>query len=191
MANIEVRLGAIYALERIARENLDFHWQIMEILCAYIRENGRKPEPIPDDVRAALAKGYGGSGKDRDLIGSWRSGLVPSRADVQAALTVIGRRSERQRAQESEDQRLDLRGAGLAMADLSGLRFDRAHFDGAHLEGARLIEARLEGAMFHQTHVEGAGLADAVGLSQKQVDGMLGDDATTLPDGLTRPAHWK
>lgn len=238
--NIEVRLGAIYALERIARENLDFHWQIMEILCAYIRENGRKPEPIPDDVRAALAKGYGRSKKVDALVKSREEGLRPPRADVQAALTVIGRRTERQRAHESKDQLLDLRGAGLAMADLSGLRFDRAIFngahleeaqlfrahlegallggsrlewawligahlegarligahlegaslDGAHLEGARLIEARLEGAMFHQTHVEGAGLADAVGLSQKQVDGMIGDDATMLPKGLARPAHW-
>lgn len=258
--NIEVRLGAIYALERIARENLDFHWQIMEILCAYIRENGRKPEPIPDDVRAALAKGYGRSKEVDALVKSWEEGLRPPRADVQAALTVIGRRSERQRAQEGKGQRLDLRGAGLSKADLSGLHFDlglfngahlegasleRAHFedaslddvhlegarlrgvhlegaqlfrahlegaqlfyahlegawlhgarlegawlDRAHLEGAWLVEAHLEGAAFRRAHVEGAGLADAVGLSQKQVDGMLGDDATTLPDGLTRPARW-
>ncbi len=271
VANIEVRLGAIYALERIARESLDFHWQIMEILCAYIRENGRKPEPIPDDVRAALSKGDNKSHDDWKAIAFWEDGLKPPRADVQAALTVIGRRSERQRAHECKDQRLDLRGAGLAMADLSGLRFDRGQFDGAHLEGARLIgahlegarlerahlegarligahlegawlieahlegasvfrahlegawligahlegarlfeahlegarlfevhlegaslyEAHLEGARFGGTHVEGAELSEAIGLSQKQVDGMIGDDATTLPDGLTRPAHWK
>lgn len=200
VANIEVRLGAIYALERIARENLDFHWQIMEILCAYVRENGRMPEPIPDDVRAALSKGHRRLEEDEALVESWEEGLRPPRADVQAALTVIGRRGERQRAHESKDQRLDLRGAGLASADLSGLRFDRGLFVGAHLErasldfahleGAWLIEARLEGAVFGETYVEGAKLSKAVGLSQKQVDKMHGNARTTLPDGLTRPAHW-
>jgi len=37
--NIEVRIGAILALERIAKKNLDVHVQIMEFLCTYIREN--------------------------------------------------------------------------------------------------------------------------------------------------------
>jgi hypothetical protein len=37
--NIEVRLGAIYALEKLARDDLEMHWPIMETLCAYIREN--------------------------------------------------------------------------------------------------------------------------------------------------------
>jgi hypothetical protein len=54
--NIEVRVGAILALERIARNNLDFHIQIMEILCAYIRINapankgggGTRRQDLPD-----------------------------------------------------------------------------------------------------------------------------------------------
>ena len=37
--NIEVRIGAIYALERIAQDSDRDHVQIMEILCAYIRQN--------------------------------------------------------------------------------------------------------------------------------------------------------
>jgi hypothetical protein len=37
--NIEVRIGAIYALERIASDSPNDHIQIMEILCAYIRNN--------------------------------------------------------------------------------------------------------------------------------------------------------
>ena len=34
---LEVRLGAIYALERIARESKRDHWPIMETLTAYVR----------------------------------------------------------------------------------------------------------------------------------------------------------
>ena len=38
-ANIEVRLGAVYALERISQDSDRDHMQIMEILCVYIRTN--------------------------------------------------------------------------------------------------------------------------------------------------------
>ena len=41
LPNMEVRVGAIHALGRIARENLNFHVQIMEILCAYVP--GKRP----------------------------------------------------------------------------------------------------------------------------------------------------
>jgi hypothetical protein len=39
--NIEVRLGAIYALERIAADSKRDHIPVMETLCAYVRENTR------------------------------------------------------------------------------------------------------------------------------------------------------
>ena len=39
--NIEVRIGAIFTLERIAKKNLDVYVQIMELLCTYIRENAK------------------------------------------------------------------------------------------------------------------------------------------------------
>ena len=51
--NLEQRLGAIYALERIARENVEtYHIQIMETLCAYVREHApAKPgEVFPGSV---------------------------------------------------------------------------------------------------------------------------------------------
>ena len=37
--NIEVRLGAIYALERIAHDSPRDHWTIMEVLTVYVRQN--------------------------------------------------------------------------------------------------------------------------------------------------------
>ncbi|MDG1529867.1 MAG: hypothetical protein P8Q99_00810 [Paracoccaceae bacterium] len=56
--NLEVRTGAIFALERISQDSLRDHVQIMEILTAYIRENakiGEIPETPWDDWRAAGA----------------------------------------------------------------------------------------------------------------------------------------
>ena len=36
---MEIRLGGIYALERISMESEDYYWPIMEILTAYVRKN--------------------------------------------------------------------------------------------------------------------------------------------------------
>jgi hypothetical protein len=41
---MEVRLGAIYALERIAHDSERDHWPIMEVLTAYVREADDLPE---------------------------------------------------------------------------------------------------------------------------------------------------
>ncbi len=43
---LEIRLGGIYALERIARDSKKDHWTIMEILTTYVRENS----PITEEV---------------------------------------------------------------------------------------------------------------------------------------------
>ncbi|MBJ3763114.1 hypothetical protein ILP92_10190, partial [Maribius pontilimi] len=45
--NLEVRIGAIYALARIAEDSHRDHVQIMKILCAYIRQNA--PAPTDED----------------------------------------------------------------------------------------------------------------------------------------------
>ena len=68
---IEVRLGGIYSLERIAKDSPEDHWTIMEVLTSFIQEKS------PLDSNLGHLK-------------TPRSGKVPK--DIQAALTVIGRR---------------------------------------------------------------------------------------------------
>ena len=41
---LEVKLGGIYALERIARDSEKDHWTIMEVLTAFLRENARRKQ---------------------------------------------------------------------------------------------------------------------------------------------------
>jgi hypothetical protein len=49
---LELRLGGIYALERIARDSERDHWPIMEILTAYVREHAQWKEPnLPADKK--------------------------------------------------------------------------------------------------------------------------------------------
>jgi uncharacterized protein YjbI with pentapeptide repeats len=136
---LEVRLGAIYALERIARDSERDHWPIMEILTAYIRE--RAPiRPEQEDASSHNA--------------------VPRLAiDIQAILTVLGRRTRIYGRGEIEG--LDLRETDLRGAFLDGAHLEGAHLDGAHLEGAHLVGAHLEGAHLVGAHLETAHLTDA------------------------------
>lgn len=55
---LEQRLGAIYALERLARDNLDYHVQIMETLCAYVRQHApaRPGDVFPGTVLRRLER---------------------------------------------------------------------------------------------------------------------------------------
>ncbi|WP_272005125.1 pentapeptide repeat-containing protein [Roseovarius sp. ZX-A-9] len=107
--NLEVRIGAIYALERIAQDSDRDHVQIMEILCAYIRQNA----PASDAVEWPEIEMHEDE-RDGPLHDDWKERVkafeakqralkadLTCRDDIQTALTVIGRRSEHQRALEA------------------------------------------------------------------------------------------
>jgi uncharacterized protein YjbI with pentapeptide repeats len=120
---IDVRIGGIYALERVARDSSQDHPTVIEVLCAFIREHSR-------DQRAS-------SGDDE-------SQPRPA-ADVQAALTVVGRRNRRH-----DIRRLDLTHTILHGARLDHGNFSRADFHGADLRHAQCAGADLSGALlFH------------------------------------------
>ena len=138
--SIEQRLGGIYALERIAHDSERDHWPVMEVLTAFIRQNSPWP---PSEERQKEEKE--------------RGEIPPLPVDIQAALTVIGRRKWREK--EKENQILDLRNTDLRRAELDeNAHFERANFYGAHLEEAVLIEAHLEWARLRMAHLEGANL---------------------------------
>ena len=122
----EVRVGAIYALERAATRSADDHPVVMSVLAAFVREHSHPAQP-----------------------------------DVQAALTVIGRR-----ASDRDREPIDLTGADLARlrlpgADLAGARLARARFRAADLHGAALGGADLTGADLAFADLTGADLAGA------------------------------
>jgi Pentapeptide repeats (8 copies) len=85
----------------------------------------------------------------------------PAQPDVQAALTVIGRR-----ASDRDREPIDLTGADLARlrlpgADLAWARLARARFRAADLHGAALGGADLTGADLALADLTGADLAGA------------------------------
>ena len=111
LPNLEVRIGSILALERLARNNLDIHVQIMQILCAYIRHNApaSKAIQVPDFVEPTAKPSKGRSMRKiwEDTTSSYSVDLrkalktVKPREDIQVALTVLGRRSAEGRRREA------------------------------------------------------------------------------------------
>jgi hypothetical protein len=75
---LDIRIGAVYALERIARDSAADHPTVMEVLAAFVREHSREPWPPPDP------SGTAADPAERR-----------TRPDLEAAMTVIGRRNIR------------------------------------------------------------------------------------------------
>ncbi|WP_323036643.1 pentapeptide repeat-containing protein [Pararhodobacter sp.] len=116
--NLEVRIGAILSLERIAQDSTTHdkgrdHVRVMEILCAYIRENAPassaenheygdweplKDDPTDDERKAHLAKRDErfGAHVSEGKVRQWATTLTPPREDIAQALTIIGRRTHAQ-----------------------------------------------------------------------------------------------
>jgi Pentapeptide repeats (8 copies) len=138
--SLDVRVGAIYALERIMVDSARDHGPIVEALAAFVRGHARG--------------GRAGSGIS-DLPDTDR---LPG--DVQAALTVLGRRPDRLDL-EVDHLRLsqtDIRRAHLRNARLQCARLRYAHLEKAHLESADLGGARLRRAFLKRADLEGANL---------------------------------
>jgi uncharacterized protein YjbI with pentapeptide repeats len=138
----DIRIGAIYILERIARDSAADHPAVMEVLCSFVRR--RTVEMVYEDNES----------KDE--------GISPE-PDVQAALTIIARRDT------AQDRRpVNLEGANLAGAHLKGANLKsanlicsdlrKAHLQGANLQGARFFKANLSYTYLHDANVSRADL---------------------------------
>jgi hypothetical protein len=195
LGDVDKRQGAIYLLEHIARDApAVHHGPVVEVLVSYIRRHSPSRPP-----GAAVEAGAVTSGKQRPP------------ADVQAALTVLGRRDP-----AHDDARVqlrlsdvDLRGASLRGGHFEGIRLRRALLEGARLEGADLRSAELAeadlrradfapdqelgllGADLSCADLKGADLkgADLKGakLDGAKLDGAVFDERTRWPEGFVPP----
>jgi hypothetical protein len=110
--HLDVRVGGIYALERIARDSPYDRATIEEILTAFVRGHAPWPPP-PGDPALAGHEQQGQPGKKDAAPQS-------PPADVQAAMTVLGRRGLPPGGPfgELDLTRVDLRRAQLREANL-------------------------------------------------------------------------
>ncbi len=144
---LEIRLGGIYSLERIARDSERDHWTIMEVLTAYVRQHApRRPEERQEGQEGPAVEKK--PEEDSGEVPETTKVPVPA-PDIQAIMTVIRRRTRY--VGHGEPEPLDLHetnlfGANLSEANLSEAVLSRAVLSEANLSGANLSEANLGGA---------------------------------------------
>lgn len=153
---LDVRIGAIYSLERIAKDSPKDHWTIMEVLTAFVRN------------RSPLKK----TSENKKLQ------IAAVTSDVQSALTVIGRRNAKNDLQNgfldlmntnlvaanlnnANLEEVDLYNVNLERADLSEANLQKTYFHSANLQGAILSQSNLHKASLSSTNLEGADLSSA------------------------------
>jgi uncharacterized protein YjbI with pentapeptide repeats len=187
---LEIRLGGIYALERIALESSDEHGPIAEVITAYVRENspsqpsGRSNPvggaPVLEDriadVVEGLAEGWpvGQAVPEVDRsreAQSEQNDDTPREAsvDIKAILTVLSRRDlrhERERPlrldlSETNLRRVKAREIPLRLANLYTAQLQEADLAEAQLVEANLKEAELQKTNLFGAHLQRADLAHA------------------------------
>lgn len=176
---LAVRLAGIYALQRLAAEYVEqYHIQIMELFCAFVRF------PTDDKMMEAPQVIKEQDGQSQKL-----------RPDVQDTMRFLGSRSQEGiRLEQRENSKLYLRNANisnlqivdanlsrawLTEANLSNAILRRADLSDARLRQANLSNSDLSGAFLKNANLEGANLTGssfsrrrslATGLTQAQLD---------------------
>ena len=167
---IEIRLGGIYALRRIANESEKDYWSIMEILTAYVRKNS----PFIGNSKLEVLKStHNQVGDTQDAINIRTQCMVSP--DVDAIIKII-RKGKSFFLYGKNEEHLDLQRAYLWNINLSEAFLDACSFEGTFLQlvnfrntqlpyayfvGAILINADLRGANLKQAEFLDANLQGA------------------------------
>ncbi|MEO0934891.1 MAG: pentapeptide repeat-containing protein, partial [Cyanobacteria bacterium J06641_2] len=160
--NIHVRLGAIYSLERIARDSGKDYWQVMEILTAYVRERAPDPPRKEDIINQPLWLTLQNLHKKENYLSatedSKEADIIPIETDIQAVLTVISRRSKSY--SRGEINPLDLSCTNLSKANLSEADLSKVNFYKANLSRVNLSKANLSNANLCEADLSNANLIE-------------------------------
>lgn len=164
---LDFRLGGIYTLERLASDSPRDDRTIYDVLTAFVREHVSQPGA--------------------------KTPVQPT-TDIQAALTVIARRTPRSdgftpdltgiRTPHADLPQAKLTRANLTRARLTGANLSGAGLTGANLTGANLTYADLTNADLTRANLSGANLthANLTGADLWGVHGMT-------PDEIRERAH--
>lgn len=154
--NIEVRIGALLSLERIAQDSVRYdsgrdYPRVMEIIYTYIKENASKQHYSLVRIKGSHLDGH----STREAVLNDRHDMPAVRADVLTAIRIIARRSNKQisienaaRTSGGKKFSIDLSDTVLIGADFSGCDLSGVIFDGANLSYSKFHNVNLEDASF-------------------------------------------
>jgi hypothetical protein len=154
---LAVRLGGLYALERIAKDSKPDRNTVAEVLCAYVRTQAPWPQKSTvgaDGTLVAASEKRDGAKRLQDLIVR-----LP---DVYATSRILGRWHRTigpppiLSLHDADLRRAALRGDHFPGADFRCTNFQEADLRWANLEGAHFGGAILSGAFLDQANLHGA-----------------------------------
>lgn len=170
--NVIVRIGGIYALERIGKNSATDRDHILFLLGAFVRN--RAPWPVdasdrpphqPPRRRRSLpwtVKNRKGRSSPFPPV-DWRLPWMRVRAaDIQAAMGALGRLPRSRDEPVISLSRVDLRSLALRGSGFNGARFRHTNLARAVLEGVWLEHSDLTGTDLRYARLSGAHLAAAI-----------------------------
>ena len=149
---LAVRLGGIYALDRLGAEcPSDYHVQIMKLFGAFVIAQTGDEAPA-----RVITEGENGGRKSKQRAVPWLG------QDVQEAIRLIVRRDQKRIALErKEGLRLNLSHASLVGLTLRDANFSNVDFTKANLSRMQLWDSRFSGTVLPGANLEGADLTRA------------------------------
>jgi uncharacterized protein YjbI with pentapeptide repeats len=129
-----MRLGGIYGLEGVMNTSDQCYQPVVEALCSFVRESTTRRQVTLTTLLEALFA------PPRWHRGERQYKPTPA-TDVQAALTVIGRRKEELRLGYLNLAGAKIPGADLNRANLFNANLNDVILSGANLHGANLLDA--------------------------------------------------
>ncbi|MFI8890103.1 pentapeptide repeat-containing protein [Streptomyces paradoxus] len=162
---MDIRLGGIYALQRIMEDSSRDHPTIADVLATFVRTHASKPPKEGEDLRADLRAAmkvlaYRDRSRDDTFFLDLRGTRLPG-LELQPRLrnsTVLPLRADLSGADLSG---ADLSGADLSGADLSGADLSGADLSGADLTAADLTKAGLKGTDLSEATLDSADVSEA------------------------------
>lgn len=155
-----IRLGGVYALERLGSDSTRERVVVLDILTAYVREQsvaakGDGADVLPIDLSAAVASigrlsQLPCERRPIDLAGAWLPGADLARANLSGA-----------KLRGTDLTNADLSGASLSGADVSDSVLNAASLNFAKLPGVNLARSQLVGAEGYKAVLVRACLDDA------------------------------
>jgi hypothetical protein len=186
-----VRLGGLYALERLGQNHPDHRQTIVDVLCAYLRMPFPEQVDPADSPTAEAAPNPSGAASEQEA-GAASIRLVPGQPDPveerQVRLTAQRILATHLRGDRPHsglprsprfwgDMRLDLTNATLIGIDFTACRMAAATFDGATFSG----DARFDGATFRgDAGFDNAGFDGVAGFDKASFDGVAGFGGVTI-----------
>lgn len=136
--NIEVRIGAIFSLERISQDSARDHIQIMEVLCAYVRNGAfRKGTANREDIQTAIT-----------VIGRRSQARIRQERVWQLHRNRRGYQLDFRRSHLSE---IDFSYGDFSFDLFDGVDLDKADFRNCQLQNSSFVAAKLKEAKFDRS----------------------------------------